>query len=345
MRLDKSWIIVRKEMSEFRKNKYILYTLVLMPIVMAVVLPITYLIPLSSLAGTPATEPLPLHITVDQTIVGGGFNANTTEPLMNIHFIGTNLTNVVILSCEIEGCNVTTSVIRDSNFTRTTVIQSTVVHSNFFNSTTVNTVSANSVFVGQKGENQGLLLTIVNFLMMFFILIPVIIPTVIASYSFVGEKLNKSLEPLLATPLTDAELLAGKSLSIFVPTMVVTWIAFIPFSFIVDLVAGPPLGFLPIPDALWLLGVFVLGPLFCILSILLSVMVSARVTDVRSSQQIGGLIVLPVVVFFVIAISGFVALNVLFMLLFCGIIGLADIGVFFLAKRVFAREEILVRWK
>jgi ABC-2 type transport system permease protein len=343
MRLDKSWIIVRKEMSEFRKNKYILYTLVFMPILMAVVLPTVYLIPLSQLAGTQATEPLPLHITINQTITGG--NLNATEALENIHFIGTNLTNVVMISCEIEGCNVSTSVIRDSNLTRTTVVHSTVIHSNFVNSTTVNTLATNSVFVGQKGENVGLLTTIVNFLMMFFILIPVIIPTVIASYSFVGEKLNRSLEPLLATPLTDSELLTGKTLSIFVPTMLATWVAFIPFAIIVDLVAGPGLGFTPIPDALWLLAVFVLGPLFCILSILLSVMISARVTDVRSSQQIGGLIVLPVVVFFVVAISGLVTLNVAFMLLFIGIVGLADVGVFFLATKVFAREEILVRWK
>ena len=37
----------------------------------------------------------------------------------------------------------------------------------------------------------------------FFVIIATIIPTAISSYSIVGEKVEKSLEPLLATPATD----------------------------------------------------------------------------------------------------------------------------------------------
>src|SRR5689334_5696626 len=49
----------------------------------------------------------------------------------------------------------------------------------------------------------------------FFVIIPGIIPTPIASYSIVGEKVEKSLEPLLATPVTDGEILLGKSIAAF----------------------------------------------------------------------------------------------------------------------------------
>jgi len=38
-----------------------------------------------------------------------------------------------------------------------------------------------------------------------------VIPTAIASYSMAGEKVQKSLEPLLATPMTDGEMLLGKT--------------------------------------------------------------------------------------------------------------------------------------
>ena len=46
-----------------------------------------------------------------------------------------------------------------------------------------------------------------------FLIGAAIIPTTIASYSLVGEKIQKSLEPLLATPMTDGEILLGKTIS------------------------------------------------------------------------------------------------------------------------------------
>lgn len=47
--------------------------------------------------------------------------------------------------------------------------------------------------------------------MIMFMIIPLAIPASISSYSIVGEKINRSLEPLLATPITTAELLVGKA--------------------------------------------------------------------------------------------------------------------------------------
>ena len=44
-------------------------------------------------------------------------------------------------------------------------------------------------------------------------------PVGIASYSLVGEKVQKSLEPLLATPTTDEEILVGKSIAAFLPAI------------------------------------------------------------------------------------------------------------------------------
>ncbi len=199
--------------------------------------------------------------------------------------------------------------------------------------------------MGEDTEQESFLSQFIGFLLLFFILIPAIIPTVIASYSFVGEKLNRSLEPLLATPTTDAELLAGKSLSIFLPTMLVTWLSFIPFVLLVNFLAAPILGYAPLPDLTWLIGVFLLAPLFCIMAIALNVIVSSRVTDVRASQQLGSLVVLPVVAVFIISLSGWFVLGPLTMLLMAGVIALVDIGIAYLTVRTFQREEILIRWK
>ncbi|MCK4900099.1 MAG: ABC transporter permease subunit, partial [Anaerolineales bacterium] len=53
----------------------------------------------------------------------------------------------------------------------------------------------------------------VNQFMILFMMIPLIIPINIAAYSIVGEKTTRSLEPLLATPITTTELLSGKNLA------------------------------------------------------------------------------------------------------------------------------------
>jgi ABC-2 type transport system permease protein len=51
---------------------------------------------------------------------------------------------------------------------------------------------------------------VINAFLFFFIIGAVSLPVGIAAYSVVGEKVEKSLEPLLTTPLTDGEILMGK---------------------------------------------------------------------------------------------------------------------------------------
>jgi ABC-2 type transport system permease protein len=82
-----------------------------------------------------------------------------------------------------------------------------------------------------------------------------------------------------------------------------------------------------------------------VLAILCNIMISARISDIRSAQQVGGLVVLPVVAFLLIAILGVIPLTPINMVLFTLALAVADVGLFFLARKVFRREEILVRWK
>jgi len=342
MRFEKSWIIVRKEFSEFRKNKYILYSLFLMPILMAVVLPVVYLVPISTFATPPADQPLDLGINIVQDIQGGN---QSDISVTSIRFSNAILENVIANKCEFFNCTISASVIIDSDLVNSSIVSSVVQHSNLRSSTTIGTSTPGSLFLGSQSESQGYLILIIDSLLMFFVLIPAIIPTVIASYSFVGEKLNKSLEPLLATPTTDIELLAGKVLAIFIPSVLVTWISLLPAIIIVDVVTQPILGYYILPNMIWILGVFLVAPLFCILSVLVNVIISARVSDVRTSQQIGSIVVLPAIAFFVVALAGVVVLNELYMLMLAGAILVVDLVVFYISLRTFQREEILVKWK
>jgi ABC-type Na+ efflux pump permease subunit len=71
-----------------------------------------------------------------------------------------------------------------------------------------------------------------------FMILPVAIPVTIAAYSIVGEKTTRSLEPLLATPITTTELLTGKALAAIIPAVTVTWLSFAIFLGFMAFMAG-----------------------------------------------------------------------------------------------------------
>ncbi len=178
----------------------------------------------------------------------------------------------------------------------------------------------------------------------YFVVIAAILPTVIASYSFVGEKIEKSLEPLLATPTTDGELLLGKSLAAFLPCLGATYIGAAVFTAIVDVWSFGRLGMFLLPNLTFGLILAVIAPLTCVLSVEASVIISSRVNDVRAAQQLGGFVVLPLI-FLVVLASQFAA-SASFLL--TGVIvalALAAVALFYLSKATFKREEILTKWK
>lgn len=342
IRWDNVWTLAAKEFKEFRRNKFILYSLVLMPFLLATVLPALYVIPVSMFVPDPQKTPLDLNITID--IYDSNMDVESSYA-HNVEFRDCNLTNVVGSSCIFINCTLNDCVIERCQLNGSVVDGCVVNICNLDNVTRINSLVQGSVVVGETTEAEVTLLLLINTMLLFFLLIPTIVPTVVASYTIVGEKLNRSLEPLLMTPTTDLELLLGKSASIFIPSVVVTWLAFIPFVIIIDVFAAPVLGYAPLPSDVFLIGVFLTAPLICLLAIFANVIVSSRVNDVRSAQQIGSLVILPVVGFFVIMLAGVATLNVWLMLLFAGAIALADLAVLYVALRLFRREEILVNWK
>lgn len=115
-------------------------------------------------------------------------------------------------------------------------------------------------------------------MMILFMMTPLIIPVNIAAYSVVGEKTTHSLEPLLATPITTGELVAGKNLAAAIPAVLATWIAFGLYA--IGALILVPSGVLlrALFDPMWLLAVFLLGPLLAVLSVNFSIMVSSWLT-------------------------------------------------------------------
>lgn len=181
--------------------------------------------------------------------------------------------------------------------------------------------------------------------LLLFMMIPLIIPVNIAAYSIVGEKTTRSLEPLLATPVTTAELLVGKNLASVIPAVLGTWLGFIVFIIGATLLVNNPLIMSALLDPTWLLAIFLIGPLLAVLSVNFSLMVSSRVNDPRVAEQVSAVIIVPVLGLFFGQISGLFLINRNIIMIMAAVLVVVDIGILILAVRLFQRETILTRWK
>jgi len=244
MRLSKSWTLTRKEFDVFRRKRYILYSLVALPIILSLLLPLSLLLTTSS----------------DQ--LSGQVLARLLESEVSI-----------------------------------------------------------------------------------FIILAALLPAVVGSYSIIGEKLEKSLEPLLATPATDSELLVGKGMAAFIPSIGATYAGAILFIVVVDALASGRIGYVPLPDWYTASVLVLVAPLACILSVEFNVIISSRVNDVRAAQQLGSLVILPLLGIFLLGQTNVLTPDAEDMLVVAGILLIADVLLSFVSRATFQREEILTKWK
>jgi ABC-2 type transport system permease protein len=181
--------------------------------------------------------------------------------------------------------------------------------------------------------------------MVMFMIVPLAIPATIAAYSIVGEKTNRSLEPLLATPISTSELLIGKSLAAVIPAILATFAAFAIFVIGAWVIVSNPQLLAALIDARWLLSILVVGPLMAIMAVMVSVMVSSRVNDPRAAEQISMVVIIPLLAVFFGQLAGVVIVNSRFVFIAALVLMLTDIILVYLAVRLFQRETILTRWK
>lgn len=185
----------------------------------------------------------------------------------------------------------------------------------------------------------------VNQFILLFMMLPLIIPINIAAYSIVGEKTTRSLEPLLATPITTIELLIAKTLAAAIPAILATLAGFLVYAIGAFILVDNPVIVRSLLDPMWLLAVLLVGPLLAILSVNFAILVSSRVNDPRVAEQLSAVVILPLLAVFFGQISGLFFVNTRFILIAAVILAIIDAGVIQIGVRLFQRETILTRWK
>jgi len=177
------------------------------------------------------------------------------------------------------------------------------------------------------------------------LMLPQLLPAVLAAQSVVGEKMRRTLEPLLATPISTTELLAGKIMGAVLPALIATWGAALIFAIGTVRIGVTPAVAAAILRPGWVLAILISSPLLSVIAVGLAVLISARVSDPRAAQQLSALLVLPLVGALAGQSMGLLGSSMTFGIGLDLVLAPLAVGVLALAVRVFEREAILTRWK
>ena len=180
--------------------------------------------------------------------------------------------------------------------------------------------------------------------MIFLLMVPVVGSMALAAHAVIGEKLARTLEPLLATPITTAELLLAKASLPFGVALGMMWTTVLLYLGLVRFVAEPGV-FSALVGPRTALLFLVLGPLVGLVALQLAVIVSSRVNDARSAQQLGALVILPITGVFIAQLTGQFIFGTGALLISAAGLALVNAGLTWLGIRLFDRERILMKWK
>jgi ABC-2 type transport system permease protein len=200
--------------------------------------------------------------------------------------------------------------------------------------------------VATQAPRSGLVLPdLITAFSVWFVIGAAVLPVGIASYSLVGEKLQHSLEPLLAAPVSDHEILVGKALAALLPTFAATYVGAVIFMALVDAFTQGTLHYRVYPNATIAVILLVLVPLVSLFSVGVNVLISSRANDVRTAQQVGAVIpALPLGAVYVLTEIGVISLSVPTLWVIAAALAVLDVLTIYATMRTFRRDQILTAW-
>jgi ABC-2 type transport system permease protein len=174
-----------------------------------------------------------------------------------------------------------------------------------------------------------------------FLMLPILVASVIAADSFAGEKERKTLEALLYTPTTNRELFVAKLLSGWLAAIAVAWVGFVLYIVMANAAAWSQLHRIFFPNAMWLVLILWVVPAIAGLGVGAMVLVSSRAQGFQDANQLGGLVILPVVALFYLQVAGVMYFNVIVAILMGLVIWLLTGLSIWSGSRIFQRNRLL----
>src|SRR5690606_964180 len=125
--------------------------------------------------------------------------------------------------------------------------------------------------------------------------------------------------------------------------MAVMLLALVGYSIVVNAVAAPMVGYVFFPNLMWLILAFWVGPAAAGLGLGVMVLVSSRVSTFQEAYQLGGLVVLPVLLLVFGQVGGVIFLSIPVVLAIGVVLWLIDLAVLWFGARIFTRSNLLSR--
>jgi ABC-2 type transport system permease protein len=177
-----------------------------------------------------------------------------------------------------------------------------------------------------------------------FLIVPLMVASVIAADSFAGEKERKTLEALLYTPTTDRELFTAKLLSAWLPAVVVALAGFVLYAVMANAAAWSVMHRVFFPNTMWLVLIAWVVPAVAGFGLCVMVLVSARAQGFQDAYQLGGVVVVPILLLVFGQLSGVMYFSVGLVLLLGLLVWLVDGLLLWLGSRTFRRGQLMARF-
>ena len=175
----------------------------------------------------------------------------------------------------------------------------------------------------------------------FFMLVPVMVSSIIAANSVVGEKERHTLETLLYTPVTNEELIMAKQLASFLPAFAISVVSFVAFFVVTNTVSLVLAGIWMVRSPLWIPAILLVSPAASLLALAATLMISLRAKSFMEAQQMAAVVIIPFLLLMVGQFSGLLILSLLHVVGFGVGLLAVDLLLLRLITPRFERETIL----
>ncbi|MEM2906546.1 MAG: hypothetical protein QW739_00485, partial [Candidatus Odinarchaeota archaeon] len=140
---------------------------------------------------------------------------------------------------------------------------------------------------------------------------------------------------------TDFELLLGKTLTSLIPALAASCLSTSLSIISLNIIGFPVFGFIIYPVVpimiLYIIGI----PLMSLLTVFAMVIVSSKVQRVREASQVGGVVIIPILILFFTQIFGAVPLSLLVIAIYLVVVACIVIVLIFVSVRVFNRQRLI----
>jgi ABC-type Na+ efflux pump permease subunit len=198
-----------------------------------------------------------------------------------------------------------------------------------------------TIFLTSASTASAALDKTVSLSLIFFLVIPVIMPSTLAAYSIVGEREQGTLEPLLTTPIRRQEFILGKAAAVMLPTVALSYAVFGLFLAAVRLFANSFVASALFHQGPILLALFLFTPLLAGWSIVVGMAISVRASEIRVAQQLGMLASIPLIGLFVLLAAGVIHPTFPVAILFAAALLVIDARALRVVARMFDRERLV----